>query len=262
MQKILISFFIILSISVFSQEYLNKNEKYDLELFNHLDSLIEKRNISVEEYLKFSKPFSKWDIQPLKDGKIWALDSIRSSSEISNFFWGGFSQRYQFTEKEAGEKPNQFLEQGHTDEKPNIDFLIKNINKFKTLSSLVSKSKNQIYVNQISLQRVDNLYKENDSYWTYLIPKNSPFPISTEIKTENKSKFTLEQEKILKLMVDIKVYALVKTKTGIFFLIDGFTDNSYGYYFSLIGNMEKDNHLFEIIMSKKITNEFFYYIAN
>ena len=262
MQKILTLFFFIFSISIFSQEYLNKTEKYDLQLFNHLDSLIEKNNISIEEYLKFTKPFSKWDIRPIKYDKIWALDSIRTSSEISNFFWGGFSQRYKFTEKEAGNKPNQFLKQGQIDEKLNEDFLKNNIKKFNSLALLMIKSKNQIYLNQISLQRVDNVYKENGKYWSYVIPKNSPFPISTKIKNENKSSYESNQVKILELMLDLKIYAAVQTKTGIFFLLDGFTDNSYGYYYSLDGNIETGNHLFEIMFSEKINDDFYYYVAN
>lgn len=262
MQKTLTLLFLIFSVSIFSQEYLNKTEKFDLELFKYLDSLTTEDKVSVEDYLKYSKPFSKWDIRPVEYEKIWALDSIRTSSEISNFFWGGFSQHYNFTEKEAGDKPNQFLRQGQIDEKINEDFLEKNIKNFNTLSLLVIKSKNQIYLNQISLQRVDNIFKENGKYWRYIIPKNSPFPISTKIKIEEKFKFDSNQIKILELMKDLKIYAAVQTKTGIFFLLDGFTDNSYGYYNSLTRNIEKENHLFEIMISEQINDDFYYYIAN
>lgn len=262
MQKILALFFFAFSISIFSQEYLNKNEKYDLEIYHHLDSLTIKNKIPVEEYLKFSKPFSKWDIRPIKYAKIWAIDSIYTSSEISNFFWGGFSQRYELTEKEAGDKPNQFLKQGHIDKELNINLLTKNIDKFIKLSSLITANNNQIYLNQSNLKRVDDLYFENDEYWKYLIPTNSPFPISTQIIIDEKSKFNSKQEKILNLMQEANIYSIYKTKSGIFYLIDGFTDNSYGYYFSSSKIIETDNHLFEISNSQNINDEFFYYIAN
>lgn len=262
MQKILIILFFTLSATLFSQEYLNKSEKYDLVMFQYLDSLTVANKTPIDEYLKFSKPFSKWDIRPVKFDKIWALDSIRTSSEISNFFWGGFSQHYELTQKEAGDKPNQFLSQGQIDEESNINFLNKNVDKFKTLSSLVLKGKNSIYLNQISLQRIDNLYKENDNYWSYSIPKNSPFPISSKIIREKESKYNSQQEKILDLMKQINIYAMVRTEKGIFFLLDGFTDNSYGYYFSKSKEIEMDNHLFEIMISKNINDGFFYYVAN
>ena len=94
------------------------------------------------------------------------------------------------------------------------------------------------------MQRIDNLYKEEKKFWYYIIPKNSPFPISIESKIEKKIKFNSEQEKILKLMKEVNIYSLVKTNKGIFFLLDGFTDNSYGYYFSKNTIMEIDNLTF------------------
>lgn len=109
MQRLLILFFVFISTLLFSQEYLNKNENFDLTIFRYLDSLTTVNNVSIEEYSKFSKPFSKWDIRPIKHEKIWSLDSIRTSSEVSNFFWGGFSYHYKISEKEAGAKPNRFL---------------------------------------------------------------------------------------------------------------------------------------------------------
>lgn len=262
MQRFFILLFIFLSTLIFSQEYLNKKENFDLTVFRYLDSLTSVNEVSVEEYLKFSKPFSKWDIRPVKHEKIWSLDSIRTSSEIPNFFWGGFSQHYKFSEKETGAKPNQFLISAQIERSSHVEFLNKNLNKFKTLALTIQKNDNLIFLNQNSLQRVDDLYKENNKYWNYIIPEKSPFPISTQTKFEKKIKFSKEQEKILTQMGEINIYSIVKTKKGIFFLIDGFTDNSYGYYFSSNKTMEQDNHLFEIMDFVNINDEFYYYIAN
>ncbi|MFV0148837.1 hypothetical protein OBK08_12835 [Empedobacter falsenii] len=262
MQKTLTLLFFVFSISIFSQEYLNKIENYDIQLYKHLDSLTVENKISVDDYFKFSKPFSKWDIRPIKYEKIWALDSIRTSSEIPNFFWGGFSQRYEFTEKQAGDKPNEFLDKGLIDENSNINFLKNNIEKFNTLCSLVEKSKNTIFLNQPSIQRIDNVFKENNIYWSYIIPEKSPFPISTKSKIEKKYNFTSKQIQILDKMEEINIYSIVKTEKGIFLLLDGFTDNSYGFYYSFKNTMERDNHLFEIMKEQKINEQFFYYIAN
>jgi hypothetical protein len=46
-----------------------------------------------------------------------------------------------------------------------------------------------------------------------------------------------------------------------FFLLDGFSDNSYGYFFPS-GMLENNNHLFEIMSSRNISDGFYYYIAN
>jgi len=262
MQRFLTVFFLFTSIITFSQEYLNKNENFDLIFYRYLDSLTAANEISVEEYLKFSKPFSKWDIRPVTHEKVWSLDSIRTSSEIPNFFWGGFSQHYKFSNKEAGDKPNHFLKSAQIEGNSNVEFLNKNLNKFKALALAVQKNDNSIFLNQISLKRVDDLYIENNKYWNYKISEKSPFPISTQINIEEKIKFNKEQEKILKLMEEINIYSLVKTKKGIFFLKDGFTDNSCGYYFSSNKIMERDNHLFEIMDFVNINDDFYYYIAN
>lgn len=262
MQRLFILFFVFVSTLIFSQEYLNKKENFDLSIFRYIDSLTSVNKVPVEEYLKFSKPFSKWDIRPIKHEKIWSLDSIRTSSEITNFFWGGFSQQYQFSEKEAGAKPNQFLTTAQLQSSSNVKFLNENLSKFELLALAVQKNNNIIYLNQNSLQRVDHSYKENNKYWNYVIPEKSPFPISTQINIEKKNKFSKEQEKILKLMEEINIYSIVKTKKGIFFLKDGFTDNSYGYYFSSNKAMEQNNHLFEIMDFVNINDEFYYYIAN
>lgn len=262
MKRFLTLFFIFSATIIFSQEFLNKNENFDLKIFRHLDSLTTVKEISVEEYLQFSKPFSKWDIRPLKHEKVWSLDSVRTSSEISNFFWGGFSHHYKISEKEAGAKPNQFLTTAQIDSSSNMEFFNKNINKFKALAIAFQKNDNLIFLNQISLQRVDDLYRENNKYWNYIIPVKSPFPISTQINIEKKIKFSKEQEQILKQMEEINIYSIIKTNYGIFFLKDGFTDNSYGYYFSSSKKMEQDNHLFEIMDFVNINDEFYYYIAN
>ncbi|MCI3938957.1 hypothetical protein MQX03_17290 [Chryseobacterium aahli] len=262
MQRFFTLFFVFLSSLIFSQEYLNKKENFDLIIFRHLDSLTTVNNVSLEDFFKASKPFSKWDIRPVKHEKIWSLDSIRTSSEIPNFFWGGFSQHYKFSEQEGGAKPNQFLTTAQIQSSSNAKFLNENLNKFKALALAIHKNDNLIFLNQNSLQRVDDLYKENNKYWNYIIPENSPFPISTQTKIEEKIKFSKEQEKILKLMEEVKIYSIVKTNYGIFFLKDGFTDNSYGYYFSASKKMEQDNHLFEIMDFVNINDEFYYYIAN
>ncbi|WP_288458824.1 hypothetical protein [uncultured Chryseobacterium sp.] len=262
MQKIVILLFFALSASVFGQDYLNKTEKYDVELFNYLDSLTVEKKVPLEEYLKFSKPFSKWDIRPLHHERIYALDSVRTSSEISNFFWGGFSQRYELTEKEAADKPNQFLKQGMINEDRHIQFLKDHLPEFKTLAALVGKSRNLIYVNQSSLQRVDGIFKENNGYWSYVIPQKSPFPISAKIKAEGNYRFSSLQQQILEQMKKVNIYSIVKTDLGMFFVLDGFSDNSYGYYFSSSGMLENNNHLFEIMSSRNISDGFYYYIAN
>jgi len=74
--------------------------------------------------------------------------------------------------------------------------------------------------------------------------------------------YTEEQTQVLDLLKELSIYAVVKTTNGIFYLIYGFTDNSYGYYYSKSGKMETDNFLFNILASRQINPNFYYYVAN
>ncbi|MBY0487433.1 MAG: hypothetical protein K2P85_09650 [Flavobacteriaceae bacterium] len=244
------------------QHFPEKEKKYDYQIFAFLDSITDKESASLETFLINTKPFSKWDMRPLKKETVWALDTIHKSSEVSNFIWGAFSNKYKLSEKESMRMPNQFLNKGAVEKTSLVKYLNEELKRFNELSNLILESENEIFLYQNNLQRIDNLYKENDSYWKYTLPSDSPFPISNNIKIEMKNKFTEKQTKLLKLLKDLKLYSAVKTKKGIFYLADGFTDNSFGFFYNKKGDIETDNFLFQIMTSEKINANYYYYIAN
>jgi hypothetical protein len=123
-------------------------------------------------------------------------------------------------------------------------------------------TKSEIFLYQNNLQRIDNLFKESDKYWRYDLPSDSPFPISSNIKIDIKDKFTEKEIKVINLLKELKIYSAFKTQKGIFYLVDGFTDNSYGFYFNKEGKIERDSFLFQIIKEEKINNNYYYYVAN
>ncbi len=246
----------------FGQNFDYKDKQYDLKIFESLDEKIDLEKTSLETFVLNTKPFSKWDIRPLKNEKVWSMDTTYTASEVPNFIWGAFSQKYNLSSKEAMNKPNAFLNKGILEKNEFCEFLKINKQKIDKLTNLILKSNVSIYLNQNNLQRVDNLYKENELYWNYLIENDSPFPISPTILINKTDKFSKEQEEILSSLNELKIYSAIKTEKGIFYLIDGFTDNSYGFYYSLNNAMETDNFLFQIMKTKKIDNNYFYYIAN
>jgi len=243
------------------QNYSYKNEQFDLKIYEYLSKTIERDSITLETFIYNTKPFSKWDIRPLKDKEVWAMDTVYSSSMIPNFIWGSFANQYKLTQQAAMAKPNELLNKAVADKEKLTNYLKLNLKKFQELSQSISKSKNQIYLNQITIQRVDSNFKENNIYWKYSISKESPFPISDKIIASEKP-FSNNQTGVLNLMHELGIYSAIKTKDGIFYLIDGFTDNSYGFFYSSTGLMESDNNLFEIMTFEKITDNYFYYIAN
>lgn len=70
--------------------------------------------------------------------------------------------------------------------------------------------------------------------------------MANTIETNLKASFSKKQVSVLNMLKALHVYAAIKTTKGIFYLADGLTDN----------------HLFEIVATEKINENFYYYIAN
>ncbi|PIF33371.1 hypothetical protein CLU81_3976 [Flavobacterium sp. 9] len=244
------------------QEFPEKDKKYDVDIFEFLMKSVEKDSVSLETFLINSKPFSKWDIRPLKRENVWALDTFHNASEVPNFIFGAFCNQYQIPQKTAMNMPNQFLEKGRDKKDFLENYLNENLKKFEKLTQLISGNKSDIFTSYGRIQRIDNLYKEKELYWKYTIPEDSPFPMSNKIENNVKDSFSKEQIKILTSLQELNIYSAVKTKKGIFYLFDGLTDNSYGFYFNSKEEMETDNFLFQILRFEKINKNYFYYIAN
>jgi len=167
------------------------------------------------------------------------------------------------TQSQASNKPKRFLKEGVERKTENSAFLNQHLKKFKQLAKKLTRSSNTIFLHQKSLQRVDHIYKEHNYYWTYLIPEDSPFPLSNKTEILTNEKFSNEQKAILQLLSELNIYAVCKSDNGgMYLLIDGFTDNSYGFYFNANGLMETDNNLFQIMAYEKVNSNFFYYVAN
>lgn len=247
---------------LFGQDFDYKDKHYDFKIYESQMEFLSKNSISLEEYLSYSKPFSKMDARPLCCEKVWLMDTVYSSSMTPNFLWGSISNYFNLSEKEAMNKPNEFLEIGHSKSKRYKKHFLKNIAVFEQLINLCNKNSSSYFVHLPNLSKIDSIYFENNEYWKYILKSDSPFPISDEITSIENFKFTNEHQAIFKLMDETNIYAIAKTKEGLFLLIDGFTDNSFGYYFSTLGNMEMDNHLFQIQQKIRLTENVFYYVAN
>jgi hypothetical protein len=159
-------------------------------------------------------------------------------------------------------KPNEYLSNWVSEEEKSKTFFSKNQNQFNSLIDLVLKESNQIFLNQNILKRVDNLYLENGKYWRYIIDKESPFPISDKTEIVEKTSFNNSQEIVLNKMSELHIYSIFKSKKGLFILLDGFTDNSYGFYYSENRKLEENNPLFKIMKFSRINENFYFYIAN
>ena len=244
----------------YSQEFPEKGKMYDEHIYEFLNAQTE--GVSLINFLIYSKPFNKWDMRPISRDRVWIFDTIHTSGEIPNFFWGAFAKKYKLTSEEGMEYPNLFLKYAMTASTAGSRYMKEHNVKFDLLSQKIISGRNTYYITQNDLQRVDELYKEGEQYWTYVIPEGSPFPISDKVDSSVTDKFIEDQMAILSLLKEIKMYAAVKTSNGIFYLMDGFTDNSYGFYFSSDGKMEESNFLFHIMKSERLNSNYYFYIAN
>lgn len=244
----------------FAQEYPEKGKNYDVQIFEYLDTLTDQ--FAIDTFLLYSKPFSKLDIRPLFRDSVWVFDKVYTAGEIPNFIWGAISRKYKISLDDAKDIPNSFLKKGIDKRSDNINILKDNLSKFEEITEKIQSGDNLFFINQNSMQRIDEIYREDSRYWKYIIPSDSPFPISDSTITTIDITFSESQNQILDLLKELNIYCAVKTTKGIFYLIDGFTDNSYGFYFSREGKMENDNFLFHILASEKIVPKYFYYVAN
>lgn len=179
------------------QEFPEKDKKYDVDIFEFLMKSVEKDSVSLETFLINSKPFSKWDIRPLKRENVWALDTFHNASEVPNFIFGAFCNQYQISQKTAMNMPNQFLEKGRDKKDFLENYLNENLKKFEKLTQLISGNKSDIFTSYERIQRIDNLYKEKELYWKYIIPKIPLFLCQIKLKITQKIVFQKNKSRFL-----------------------------------------------------------------
>jgi hypothetical protein len=240
-----------LIISLNAQDSSYKSKQYDKEIFLFQMNMVENERIDKENYLINSKPFSKWDPRPMNDSLVWVMNELQTASIIPNFFWGSFSNYYGLKLKEAQALPSTFLNNAFTQEPEQKEYFKANKGTFTELTNLLLKSKNTVYMKQGKLARVADLYREDQKYWKYVVADDSPFPLSDSISIDVAGSFG-DDEAILRLIDKLDIYAIYNYSDGIFFLIDGVLDNSYGFVYQKSEIEIKSNHLFEITLKKEI----------
>ncbi len=245
-----------------AQDSSYAEREYDKAIFLYQLKHVKDRNINKESYLENSKPFSKWDSRPLNHSLVWIMNELQPASTVPNFFWGSFSKFYGESVEDAMALPITFSKNAYEKESAFRKYFKRNQSKFKELIKLLAKSSQLIFVNQVSLKRVDDLFLENDTYWKYVIAEDSPFPMSDSIGNISSKEFTRTENTVLNKINDLNIYAIYNGANAIYFLIDGLLDNSYGFVYQKEPGRLKSNALFNIKYKKKIETNYYYYISN
>lgn len=261
LNRVLIFSFMLFEIAC-AQKDSSKAVEYDKHIFEYQFNEVRKHGMSKDEYLRLTKPFSKWDSRPLNDAEVWIMNSLEPSSTVPNLFWGAFARHLGLTPEEAMSLPDQFVKTAFLNKEEHKRLVIDNSSKIEDLITVVSKSNRKIIVTQKQFQRVDNLFWENGALWQFRIPSDSPFPISDTLTQVDASFSELDLE-ILEHLSELEMHGVYKVEPVIVFIKDGLLDNSYGFIVGGDGaNYEKLGHLFRIKLLEKVRDNIFFYIAN
>lgn len=263
MKTRLISFAVITSFAclAFGGDPLDKIIRYQIKT-------IRANEIPLTQYLVDTKPYGKWDSRPVTTKEITFDGSTIGARSVPNFIWGVVGNgSYKLPQENLSNTPTEFLNYAWSQRSS----LIETGKKFeKTLLDLADKvkaTKASIYVNQWSIpstayRRVDEIFFENEKYWSYVKTTNWPHFMSTSVEFVD-AKFTAEDEVILSEIKKLGFYCILQTEEHIVFMVDGLLDNSYGY---VVGKTKPTDealgHLFHICDSEKIGENLYLYTSN
>jgi hypothetical protein len=239
-----------------------KEKNYDEKIFLYQMSCVEKNDIKKDDYLYYTKALSKWDTRPINLSTVWIMEEIQPSSVVPNFFWGSFARYYNVEINDAMELANIFLEKAKNNNMEYINDFSSKKEDYEELISQILKTDKRIFLSQKNLRRVDNLFYENENYWSYLIPGDSPYPMSDSITTVTDLNYTESETNILETMEKLELYAVYNDADAIYLLIDGMLDNSFGYIFTKQPDKLSSNHLFEVNHKIQMETNFYFYVAN
>lgn len=240
-----------------------KDKAYDRKAIEYIISEVKKNNLTFEECLKYIKPFSKWDLQSLTSSDVWFYEQPQKASFLPNFLIGILSKYFNIPVSDVQKMPNIFLQNAANNRELYGKEALDSASGYFDLIELVKKSGSVVFLNQDNLQRANDIFYENGVYWKYVIPENSPFPVSDSVTTNILQEFSPEVISVLDKMKTLGVYAVYNDGSIIYLLKDGMLDNSYGYYFKDNDlDYRKKNHLFNIASEELLMPRFYFYIAN
>lgn len=244
------------------QDTSYKYKNYDGKAIDYILSEVEKNNLTFEGCLKYTKLFSKWDLQSLTASEIWFYEARQKSNYLPSFLLGTLAKYFNVVTS-IRKMPDNFLQKAVDDfpvyEKEAFD----SAGGYFDLIEMVNKSGSEIFLNQDNLQRVNNIFYENGAYWRYVIPGDSPFPVSDSVTTDVSIEFSPETIAVLDKMKSLGVYAVYNDESFVYLLKDGMLDNSFGYYYKNNDlDYHKENYLFNLMAEQLIMPRFYYYVAD
>jgi hypothetical protein len=115
---------------------------------------------------------------------------------------------------------------------------------------------------RVAYERVDNVFRQNKTYWRYAIPPGSPFQVSSRIDTLRGYRYASSDESILQGLSGTGCYCMVKVKGCVVFLTGGVLDKSIGFIYSKTKPRSGSlGPLFKLALVEDVGDGFYYYVS-
>lgn len=263
MKRLLFLTALVLVYNLYAQEEAYARKNYLGKICRHVYKESKKEHMNKELFRKYARHFSKFDTRPLNCPELFIKTSKKNVSVLPNFIWVAAPKSYRSHSDvvKAWDEVEGFTCEAASQMKKHESYLSSNIASFNKLLMLVVNSRRKIFLNQGSLNRVDSLFRDRANYWKYKLPQDTPFPISDEVVSVNNSEYSQNEEEILKLIKENRLYAVFKDRNVVYFLIDSFMNRSYGYIYNNQPEL-RPHHLFRIKLNKRIKTSYSYFIAH
>ncbi len=242
------------------------------DMIEFISAAIEEHNYSVVQFLAFSKPYGRWDVRPLRVASIPSPDGNGTfdPAEVSRYVWSVVSHRdFGLPPTTAQNVPVEFLKEGF-DHKQRYckNFYPPRRLALNALLMEAQTSSRSIFVQQKDLadgegyERINNIYRQNGIYWTYVVPHGSPFEMSTQVDTLRGYRYSTNDESILKGLTHAGCYCLVKVNGYLVFMTGGLLGHSIGFIHGKTrpkpGSLRP---LFSLSLVEDLGDGFFFYVS-
>jgi hypothetical protein len=239
------------------------------EIIRYQSDTIGARGMTKMEYLPLVKPYSIWDTRPQQIPEVkWRGESVQSRY-VPDILWGYVGTRaLKLPKEEIIPYPQDFVRNAHRQAAIYIMDARADPKGIDHLVSLVQQSTNTLFVWQDWLRtnafkRVNDVFRQEDRYWRYVIPEGSPYPMSSQIEVLEDFSFSFHDGLVFNACERVGIYCIVKREDHVVLMKGGMTANSCGYIWAKSKPTDQMlGHLFHLCRVDPITSNLYYYVSN
>jgi ankyrin repeat protein len=249
-----------------------ENERL-LDLIEYFSDEIDRHYYSEAQVLALAKPYGKWDTRPFHIASLPHPegDGIMSASQVPEFVWEVVAHHdFNLPRETARKVRDAFIKEGFAHKQRYCtNFYPSRRSAFLALSQQAAQNTRSVYVQQRELargqayERVDNIYRQNGTYWRYTVPFGSPFQMSPKIDTVRGYQYPSSDESILQGLHGAGCYCMAKVSGYIVFMTGGVLDNSIGFIYGK-SRPKRDSlgPLFNLTLVEELGDGFYYYVSH